>query len=181
MKKLINKTNVAPVSAAYPYGDVKDDTGSGNGTPANRDLFADGMQFFEKLMAESGIVANGLPDNATNGFQLYEAFRKLSRPYSVYSARVGFSGGAFNIIVFEDSITGIVWSKNSTGTFYATKTGAFVTNKTFVINNDTDSSGSDFRSGKVSDNVIAITSYSGGTLTDSPMTEGCWIEIRIYD
>ena len=75
MKLLQNKTNVVAPDAVYPFGDLKDDTGSNDGTPADRELVTDIHQFFEKLFDESGLTANGLPDNVTNGFQLHEAFK----------------------------------------------------------------------------------------------------------
>jgi len=75
MKRLENKTNVAAPDAEFPYGDVKDNTGSNNGTPVNRDLVGDLFQLLEKMFDYSGLTANGLPDNETNGFQLFEAFR----------------------------------------------------------------------------------------------------------
>lgn len=73
MKRLQNKTNVTAPNAQFPYGAVKDNTGTNNGTPVNVDTYGDMHQFFEKLFAESGLTANGLPDDATNGFQLYQA------------------------------------------------------------------------------------------------------------
>lgn len=70
---LQNKPNVTTPSAEYPYGNIKDNTGSNDGTPVNVLVYADMHQFFEKLMAEASVSANGLPDNATNTFQLYQA------------------------------------------------------------------------------------------------------------
>jgi hypothetical protein len=71
--KLVSKPNTAPVSGTYPYGNIKDDDGTGNGTPVNVLTNADFHQFFSKLMDAAGIVANDTPDNLTNGFQLYQA------------------------------------------------------------------------------------------------------------
>lgn len=65
--------NFTPVSSTYPYGQIKDDTGSNDGTPVNVLTNGDIQQFFQKMMAGSGITPNGNPDNADNGFQLWEA------------------------------------------------------------------------------------------------------------
>jgi hypothetical protein len=65
--------NFTPVSGTYPYGQIKDDTGSNDGTPVNVLTNGDLQQFFQKMMAGSGITPNGNPDNADNGFQLWEA------------------------------------------------------------------------------------------------------------
>lgn len=86
MKRLQNKTNVQAPDSDYPYGAIKNNTGSNNGTPVNLDTYGDFHQFFEKVFAESGLVANGLPDNATNGFQLYDAMIKAIK---ANHARVG--------------------------------------------------------------------------------------------
>lgn len=75
--KLQNKPNVIPVGGSYPYGDIKDDDGSGNGTPVNRLVYADLHQFFAKMMDVAAVVFNGLPDNVTNGFQLFTALNTI--------------------------------------------------------------------------------------------------------
>lgn len=75
--KLEDKTNVLAPNADYQYGNIKDDTGVGDGTLVDVEVYADMHQFFARLLDQSGVVANGLPDNTTNGFQLYEALRKL--------------------------------------------------------------------------------------------------------
>ena len=77
MIPLVDKVNVDPASADYPFGDLNDDNGTGNGTPANRELFTDIIQTAEKIMFESGITPNGLPDNDYSGFQLFEAMVKI--------------------------------------------------------------------------------------------------------
>lgn len=84
-RKLENKTNVVAPGGSYPYGRIKDDTGSNDGTPVNEAVYGDFHQFFEKLMADGNVVHNGQPENATNGFQfiqaLYAAVRKLDADY----------------------------------------------------------------------------------------------------
>lgn len=80
MKRLSTKTNVAAPSVAYPYGNIRNKTLLLAGTPVDVEVYGDMHQFFEKMFAESGITANGLPDNVTNGWQLYEAFQKLTHP-----------------------------------------------------------------------------------------------------
>ncbi|OJV51652.1 MAG: hypothetical protein BGO31_00160 [Bacteroidetes bacterium 43-16] len=78
MIKLENKANVMPPDADYPYGAIKNDTGTGDGTPVDVQVYGDIHQFFARLFAISGLTSNGLPDNLTNGFQLYDAFEKLA-------------------------------------------------------------------------------------------------------
>lgn len=71
--KLEDKPNVVAPNGTYPYGAIKDNSGSGDGTPVNAVVYGDFHQFFARLMAIAGLVANGLPDNAVNGFQLFTA------------------------------------------------------------------------------------------------------------
>ena len=105
MKKLQNKVDVVAPDGTNPYGSIFDDTGADDGTPLDKDLFQDAMIFFERLIDLSGIVANGNRDNSVTGFQLYEAFRKVARPYNVYSCLISQSGtGAPTAIVLENTI-----------------------------------------------------------------------------
>lgn len=71
--KLENKVNTDAPSTAYPFGNIKDNTGSNNGTPVDKNVYADFHQFFAKMMDESGIAYNDLPDNNTDGFQYWLA------------------------------------------------------------------------------------------------------------
>jgi len=73
MKLLQNKTRVNAPTSAYPFGSLIDETGSNNGTLVDVTFMNDMVQLNEKMFNESGITANGLPDNETNGFQLWEA------------------------------------------------------------------------------------------------------------
>ena len=75
--KLENKVNTDAPSTAYPFGNIKDNTGSNNGTPVDKNVYADFHQFFAKMMDESGIAYNDLPDSATDGFQYFLALKKV--------------------------------------------------------------------------------------------------------
>lgn len=66
---LENLTNVSGVTADYPWKNIKDNTGIGNGTPLNQISHADYHQTFRKFLAMAGINPNGNPDNVTNGYQ----------------------------------------------------------------------------------------------------------------
>lgn len=75
MRALRNKTNVQAPDADYLYGRIKDDPGDNTGTPVNEQVYGDMHQFFEKLMFDSGLSANNLPENAYSGFQLNQALQ----------------------------------------------------------------------------------------------------------
>ena len=81
-KGLENLLNILPVSADYPWGDIKDNTGGGNGTKVNRLNHADYHQTFRKLLALANIMPNNLPDNVTNGYQYIQALDKLYKKFT---------------------------------------------------------------------------------------------------
>lgn len=62
----------------YPDGRIKDNTGSGDGTGVNENVYGDIHSNISKLMRLYGITPNNVPDNETNGYQIIEALRALS-------------------------------------------------------------------------------------------------------
>lgn len=64
--------------ANYPNKRIRDNDGSGNGTPVDESVYGDFHEFFAKAMRDSKTNYNGLPDNVTNGYQLYDAFLQLA-------------------------------------------------------------------------------------------------------
>lgn len=83
MIKLEDKQNVEAPSATYPYGNIKDNTGSNNGTPLNAMVHADFHQFFANMFAiaegQGWVTSNGLLENDDNGFQYQQALNIVSR------------------------------------------------------------------------------------------------------
>ncbi len=77
MIPLVNKANVDTSNPDYPLGKLINDTGTGDGTPVDEQVYNDLHQLTEKIMAESGISPNNQPDNANNGYQLYEALQAI--------------------------------------------------------------------------------------------------------
>lgn len=72
-----NLVNTETPDADFPFGDLRDNPGDGSGTPVNRLMLSDPLQFFEKLMSEAGATPNGIPDSEYNGWQLYDALRAV--------------------------------------------------------------------------------------------------------
>lgn len=62
----------------YPNGRIKNNTGAGNGTPVNEEVYGDIHEAKDKLMRLYGINHNGLPDNEDNGYQLIDALIALA-------------------------------------------------------------------------------------------------------
>jgi hypothetical protein len=67
------KQNVDPQNSEYPFGKIRNNDGTNNGTPVNEEVYGDFHQFFAKMFDVSGLSYNNNPDNAYDGFQYYEA------------------------------------------------------------------------------------------------------------
>jgi hypothetical protein len=127
----------------YPDGRIKDNDGSGNGTPVNRSVYGDLHSTISKLMRMYGIIPNGLPDNENNGYQIIEAMvglaskndfiYPLSTNGTVLSVDIKLSSMKTNEFIIclagfnkssEAQITGI-----GVGTFAITYSGNFKANE----------------------------------------------------
>lgn len=76
--ELSTKENTMDPNGEFPYGNIIDDDGSGTtGTPVNVQVYADFHQFFARMFAQSGLSYNGVPENAYDGFQYFEALMFL--------------------------------------------------------------------------------------------------------
>lgn len=64
--------------ANYPNKRIRDNDGSGNGTPVDESVYGDIHELMAKIMRDSKTNYNGLPDNVTNGYQLYDALMQLA-------------------------------------------------------------------------------------------------------
>lgn len=98
---LANKPNVTPPGGAYPFGNIKDDTGLNDGTPLNSLVHADFHQFFSKLLSLGAVTPNELLENNTNGFQYHTALNNIiaaatatkADKSTILTAGTGLSGG----------------------------------------------------------------------------------------
>lgn len=176
MELFQNKPDTLAVSAAYPYSGIKDDTGSNDGTLVNQNTLNDYVQFFEKIFNESGDTANGLPDNATNGFQLVEAAKKVFRPYKSYVALISQVGTAAPTVkVLENNLgAAIAWSRSGAGDYGGTLVGAFTLDKTVAFLGGFNSAAKFGLCGRLSNDAVALLSDTDGTFSDTSL------EIRVY-
>jgi hypothetical protein len=62
----------------YPNKRIRNNDGSGNGTPVDESVYGDIHELMAKIMRESKTNYNGLPDNNSNGYQLFDAFLSLA-------------------------------------------------------------------------------------------------------
>lgn len=68
-----NFPNTVTPDSDYPYGRIRDNDGTGNGTPVNEFTNGDIHQFFARMMDQAGISPNGLPDSDYATYQLFLA------------------------------------------------------------------------------------------------------------
>lgn len=184
MKLLQNKTGVDAPDATWPYGKSKDNTGSNNGFDLNSANLEDYHQFFERLFAKSGLTANNLPDNSDNGFQLYEAFRKIARPYKVYTALIsqtGTSDPTVTVLGLND-LSNITWTRVALGQYRGTAatSGDFIDDKTFHQISTGITGGQESFLQRLNDTAYQIDTYVGGVPADSVLNDTC-VELRVYD
>jgi hypothetical protein len=85
--------------------------------------------------------------------------------------------------VLENGLGGtVVWARSSTGTYTATLTGAFASGKTFIMQpgeTGTIAAIKNVLAVRTNNNVITVTTGSGGTLEDSVLSSFP-IEIIVY-
>ena len=61
----------------YPNKRIRDNSGAGDGTPVDETVYGDIHEHFAKIMRESKTSYNNLPDNVSNGYQLFDAMYSL--------------------------------------------------------------------------------------------------------
>ena len=175
----VNKTNVESVSSDYPYSKTKDNSGANDGTPVNNELLNDYIQFFEKVFAESGLTANGFPDNAYTGFQLYEAARKVFKPYKSYAALITQTGTNDPVATvlnndFSDVGT-LVWTRDGVANYRVTLAGVFTSAKTQIFIQNGSTASYDAWGERATDDYVTLITTGDSRITNAS------IEIRVYD
>lgn len=61
----------------YPDARIRNNTGSNDGTPISEAVYGDIHETFAKFMREGGLKYNDLPDNVSNGYQLFESIKRI--------------------------------------------------------------------------------------------------------
>jgi hypothetical protein len=188
MKKLENLQNVEAPTGDYPYGDLKNNTGSNDGTPVNRDLLTDLVQFAQKLADEAGITINDVPDNETDGWQLYEAFRKLTKPYKVAYLSIDQTSTNAPVVtvVGINEIGTITPTRTSAGSYRLTSTGNFTVGKTFVLYSQSLDTQSLVKAVPLNVNEIQLASYAAQNaapvfVSADDLIDNMQVQIIVFD
>lgn len=189
MIPLANKTNVTIGDPDYPFGKSQDVTtsGAGNGTPIDFVRFNDWDQLMEKIMEASGITPNGQPDNESDGFQLWEAFRRITRPYRTYQAIIEQSGTTAPTVtqVLLDELGDITFGYNGVGVYTLDSSGSqFTSNKTVILLGKDGNPNENFQTSVAGTSQIQLYSYlfSGGSfLPTNNLMQSIFVEVRVFD
>jgi hypothetical protein len=110
---ITDKPNTIAPTGPYPYGQIRDNIPSvQSGTPVNKLVMEDYIQFFHKLFAASGLTYNDLPDNQTNGWQFYEALQiAVNNNENLVALGSSFGdwldGGTLTVTPNVGSVTGV--------------------------------------------------------------------------
>lgn len=95
-----NKKNQANIDLSnltdFPDGRIKNNDGSGNGTPVNEKVYGDIHEVFAKLMRLSLKPFNDLPDNEQFGYQYVDALVQLASKND-YIIQLSAQGGKLTI------------------------------------------------------------------------------------
>ena len=165
MKLLQNNTRAGAPNADYPFGYIVDENGSNNGTFIDSNFLNDLWQLKEKMFDESGLTANGLPDNLTNGFQLFEAFKKVLKPYKMATISVSQIGTDAPVIteIGPNDIGTITGEYTSTGSYKLVSTGNFDVGKTFVVHGQSTNADTIVKAVAATVNYVSLVCYEATT------------------
>lgn len=120
-----NTDNVDAPDSDYPYGKVRDNDGTGNGTPANTKTLGDFHQYFARLLDIAGISPNGLPDNDYSGFQYFEALLKVISDHISIPRGTDLDNEIFpGLYLIADTYTNIPVGMGATANMFVTTVGS---------------------------------------------------------
>ena len=80
MRKISTLPNSGTDTADYPFGYIIDAGGAVPGTPVVEQTYSDVIQSILHFLSQTGTIPNGLKDNTTNGFQIFNAIEKYLDP-----------------------------------------------------------------------------------------------------
>lgn len=162
---LLNQQNIDPATLDYPNGKTRDKTLGIPGTIFSNGLMGDIIQTFQKLIIESSITENDLPDNVTNGYQMLSALFKHSVPNWVAPS----SGIDLSNVKFVYFDNGLYFHKTTVNT--STNPELDITNWVNVFKYDTINNSFSFNEYKTGDisftNINANISLDFGQVSQS--------------
>lgn len=115
-----------------------------------------------------------------------DAGASFALPYNSYVALLTQSGEDDPVAnILENTVGDIVWTRNSSGSYYGELVGAFLEAKTFVIGGspDINAGGGDFATldiRRFNDDKIILGTFDNFTVSDNLLVSTS-IEIRVYN
>lgn len=108
--------------------------------------------------------------------------RKLnSRKYRVYTAILSQTGTSNpTVVVLENELGDIVWTRNNTGVYYGTLANAFISNQTVLFINNTSAAGRSLIAYRASANQVNVEQLLVDGSTPADTLSNVSIEIRVY-
>lgn len=89
MRKTSSLPNTGEETTDYPFGSIMDEDGEASGTPVVEATYSDFIQSLWHFFTKAGITPNGMKENTSNGFQLFEAMERRFTPLGVIKLWAG--------------------------------------------------------------------------------------------
>ncbi len=81
----------------FPDSTIINETENSSGTPVVREVYSDILANCYKILRLTKVVANGVEDSETTGYQLVEAFRKFTNELNDVEQQLSLSGNQFSV------------------------------------------------------------------------------------
>ena len=121
----------------YPNKRIRDNSGAGDGTPVDESVYGDIHEHFAKIMRESKTSYNNLPDNVSNGYQLFDAMYSLPTKNDLVKNLEKINANTikipFKISALKEDESFDVRALNDSLDTYNIITGSDGQNKSFVL------------------------------------------------
>lgn len=184
---LEDKDEVNAPDGDFPYGSVRDRVGSTPGTLGNTKNHSDFHQFFSRMIALSDVTPNGLLDNLTNGFQLFEALQyhcqneRIYDRYYVTLSQAGTNAPTQDFQFENDLSSSPTFSYQAVGTYRLTfAANTFpTTGKIFKPSQALAAGGSYFITA-ISNSVLEIKTVDAAGTPQNGLLSETTIMIRVY-
>ena len=145
-------------------------------------------QIDSQITNETSANAITPTDVGTNLKSLVDYIDQEKRPYKVYSATITQSyEDAPTVVIYENTIGNIVWTRGAAGEYYGTLSTAFTSLKTMIPNSEAilQSDGSAVASGVriyvQNVNSVIVNTKQNNINADSILSSGYSFEIRVYN
>ena len=140
--------------------------------------------FIEYNIGTQGGSSNSLSGCLLKGNNLSDLLdkpvaRKNLRGYNTYTALFSYDGTSVTLVELENTIGSIVFTRNGTGDYTATLTGAFTDNKTFCFASNEEGNVTNFN--RNNNNTLDLDIFTIALGNRVNLSTDVSLEIRVYD